>query len=85
MLKEPITFMRQASYLHRHGISVYVLAETNTDKLRIYINNNGKITPSKQIYTHATHTAKIEELVKLLYQKVKNKIKTESGKPETGN
>lgn len=78
MLKDPITFMRQASYLHRHGISVYVLAETNTDKLRIYIDNNGKITPSREVYTHATHTAKIEELVMTLYNKVSKQLSENS-------
>ena len=70
--------MRQASYLHRHGISVYAEAETNTDKLRIYINNNGKITPSQQLYTHATHTAKIEELVMTLYNKVSKQLSENS-------
>ena len=69
MLKNPNEFAKAMTYLNAHGISVYKTAVSNFDQLRIYIDNNGQIKPSQQLYTHKSVTAKLEELVLLLYHK----------------
>ena len=78
MLKKPNEFAKAMTYLNAHGISVYKMAVSNFDQLRIYIDNNGQIKPSQQLYTHKSVTAALEELVLLLYHKVSKQLSENS-------
>ena len=75
MLKNPNQFAKAMTYLNAHGISVYKTAVSNFDQLRIYIDNNGQIKPSQQLYSV---TAALEELVLLLYHKVSKQLSENS-------